>query len=251
MTARALETRDAWKTYKVGDEPPFDALSGVDVRVEAGEYVAIMGPSGSGKTTLLQLLGALDGPTRGEVLYDGVSLEGRKDKELARLRGRHVGFVFQSFNLVPRLTSLENVMLPTSFSGGRSRAQRKRAALGLLARVGLADRTLHTPAQLSGGQRQRVAIARALVNDPRVLLADEPTGNLDSKVGHEVLALFDELHAEGRTIVVVTHDATVADRADRTTHMLDGRVVHETTGAKKALEPDAALRATLPRKEVV
>ena len=243
MEHPALEARQLWKTYQVGDQPAFHAVSGVDVRIERGEYVALMGPSGSGKSTLLQLLGALDHPTRGEVLYDGASVTGLKDKAVARLRGRRVGFVFQSFNLVPRLSALENVMLPTSFVGG-ARGERRARAARLLERVGLGDRLHHTPAELSGGQRQRVALARALVNDPLVLLADEPTGNLDSRMGQEILRLFDDLHAEGRTILVVTHDASVADRADRTLHMHDGRIVGVTPGARKALDPEQALRST-------
>jgi putative ABC transport system ATP-binding protein len=224
----ALETRDVWKTYAPGKEGEHHAVAGVDLRLDEGEYVALMGPSGSGKTTLLHLLGGLDAPTRGEVLYGDQPLSGLADKALARLRGRHVGFVFQSFNLVPRLSALENVLLPTSFVGGASRGERKQRAAKLLERVGLGDRLKHTPAELSGGQRQRVAIARALVNGPRVLLADEPTGNLDQRTGREVLALFDELRAEGRTILLVTHDPQVAERADRTVHMLDGRVSHVT-----------------------
>lgn len=239
----ALEARDVWKTYQVGDQAPFHALSGVSLHVERGEYVALMGPSGSGKTTLLQLLGALDRPTAGEVLYDGAPLSHLHDKAIARIRGRTIGFVFQSFNLVPRLSSMENVMLPTSFVGG-PRAKRRARALDLLERVGLADRAHHTPAELSGGQRQRVAVARALVNDPLVLLADEPTGNLDSRTGSEILRLFDELHAEGRTILVVTHDANVADRADRILTMHDGRLVSQTPGgsALRATDADQALR---------
>jgi putative ABC transport system ATP-binding protein len=224
----ALETRDVWKTYHPGKEGEHHAVAGVDLRLEEGEYVALMGPSGSGKTTLLHLVGALDAPTKGEVLYAGQPLSGLSEKALARLRGRHVGFVFQSFNLVPRLSALENVLLPTSFVGGASRAERKARAAKLLERVGLGDRLKHTPAELSGGQRQRVAIARALVNSPRVILADEPTGNLDQRTGREVLALFDELRAEGRTILLVTHDPQVADRADRTVHVLDGRISHVT-----------------------
>jgi len=225
MAESALEARGVWKTYHTGEEAELHALQGVDVRLARGDYVALMGPSGSGKTTLLHLLGALDEPTKGEILYGGKSLAGLSAKELARIRGRHVGFVFQSFNLVPRLSALENVMLPTSFGSGKPRAERKARAEALLARVGLADRAKHTPAELSGGQKQRVAIARALVNDPAVLLADEPTGNLDSKTGQEILAIFDELRAEGRTVLVVTHDAGVAQRADRTVHMKDGHVV--------------------------
>jgi putative ABC transport system ATP-binding protein len=225
VPAPALEARDVWKTYHTGKESEIHALQGVSLRLARGDYVALMGPSGSGKTTLLHLLGALDEPTKGEVLYGERSLSGLSGHDLARLRGRHVGFVFQSFNLVPRLSALENVMLPTSFGTGKPRGERKARAEALLARVGLAERAKHTPAELSGGQKQRVAIARALVNDPAVLLADEPTGNLDSRTGGEILSLFDELRAEGRTVLVVTHDAGVAQRADRTVHMKDGHVV--------------------------
>ena len=241
----ALETRDVWKTYTL-DGHEQHAVAGVSLRVDEGEYVALMGPSGSGKSTLLHLLGALDVPTRGDVRYGSRSLLGLKDHELARLRGEHIGFVFQSFNLVPRLSALENVMLPASFAArGRSRAERRARAAELLTRVGLGERLGHTPAQLSGGQRQRVAIARSLINDPVLVLADEPTGNLDSKTGQEILALLDELHADGRTLVLVTHDPNVADRADRTLHLRDGTLVGETRGTFRAPTPEQALREAI------
>ena len=245
MERMAIEVRALWKTYFAGTEREFNALSGVDLAIERGEYVALMGPSGSGKSTLLHLLGALDAPSRGEVRYDGKPLRGLSDKALARLRGTHVGFVFQSFNLVPRLSTLENVLLPTSFVGKGTRGERRARAEALLARVGLADRIRNTPAELSGGQRQRVAIARALVNDPQVIFADEPTGNLDSKTGAEILALFDELHAEGRTIVLVTHDEATAEHADRIVRMRDGRI-HDVSRTS-TIVPEDALAATLPR----
>ena len=232
----AIEARDVWKTYQLPGQPPFHAVREATFTIEKGEYVAIVGPSGSGKSTLLHLLGALDRPTRGELWYDGESVTAAPDKRLAGLRARHVGFVFQSFNLVPRLSALDNVMLPTSFTGG-PRAQRRARAEALMERVGLADRARNTPAQLSGGQKQRVAVARALVNDPTILLADEPTGNLDSETGGEVLSLFDELSAEGRTLVLVTHDPEVAKRADRVLRVLDGRVWATPADAWR---PDAA-----------
>jgi putative ABC transport system ATP-binding protein len=218
----ALEARNVRKTYRSGNRS-FDAVAGVSLAVAPGEYAALMGPSGSGKTTLLQLLGALDAPTSGDILYGGRSVLGLTDAALARLRGESVGFVFQSFNLVPRLSALENVVLPLRFARD-GRGSRRTRALHLLDRVGLSERATHAPSELSGGERQRVAIARALVHDPRILLADEPTGNLDTRTGAEILGLFDDLHREGRTILVVTHDPNVAKRAGRVFHMLDGRL---------------------------
>jgi putative ABC transport system ATP-binding protein len=236
-TTDALETRDLWKTYAMQDGSAFHALRGVSLRIRRGEHVAIVGPSGSGKSTLLQLLGALDAPTRGDVLYDGVSCASLGGDALALLRSEKIGFVFQSFHLVPRLHALGNVLLPMSFAAARTPRERRVArARDLLARVGLRGKERSAPAALSGGQKQRVAIARALANDPEVLLADEPTGNLDQATGAEILALFDELHAEGRTLVVVTHDPAVARRAQRVVRVLDGRVGAGAKPLSAALE---------------
>lgn len=207
------------------------ALRGVNMRVDRGEYVAIMGPSGSGKSTLMNLLGCLDTPTEGSYRLAGEEVSRLTDEETAAIRNRRIGFVFQTFHLLPRYSALDNVGLPLRY-GGVPRDERRRRARIVLERVGLADRVDHRPNQLSGGQRQRVAIARALVNDPDLLLADEPTGNLDSQVGGEILALFDELHESGRTVVMVTHEPDVAARAGRLIRFVDGEIVEDRpTGA--------------------
>ncbi len=202
------------------------ALAGVSLDVREGEKLAIMGPSGSGKTTLLSILGCLDRPTRGEHLFDGRRVEGLSDDELSRLRNRSIGFVFQSFHLIPQLTVAENVETPLLYEGAPPATWRPRA-LRALERVGLAARADHRPTELSGGEAQRAAIARALVTEPRLLLADEPTGNLDSATGEEIAALLDELHARGRTVVLVTHNETLARRAQRVVRLRDGRVESE------------------------
>ena len=212
------------KTYRLG-RVDVAALRGVDVTVAAGEFVAITGPSGSGKSTLMHILGCLDTASSGSYRIDGEDVGTLKGRQLARVRNRKVGFVFQTFNLMPRLTVEENVALPLKYRGGIARGERRRRALALLERLGLADRTGHRPDELSGGQRQRVAIARALVGEPAILMADEPTGNLDSQSGAAVLATFDELNRAGHTIILVTHDPNVAARARRTIHISDGRVV--------------------------
>ena len=201
------------------------ALRGVDVEVSAGEFVAITGPSGSGKSTLMHILGCLDTATGGTYRIDGEDVSGLKGSELARVRNRKVGFVFQTFNLMPRLTVEENVALPLKYRGGLARSERKQRAMRLLDRLGLSDRVGHRPDELSGGQRQRVAIARALVGEPAILMADEPTGNLDSRSGAAVLETFDELNRAGHTIILVTHDPTVAAHARRTIQISDGVVV--------------------------
>lgn len=207
------------------------ALRGVNMRVDRGEYVAIMGPSGSGKSTLMNLLGCLDTPTEGSYRLAGEEVSRLTDEQTAAIRNRRIGFVFQTFHLLPRYSALDNVGLPLRY-GGVPRDERRRRARIVLERVGLADRVDHRPNQLSGGQRQRVAIARALVNDPDLLLADEPTGNLDSQVGGEILALFDELHESGRTVVMVTHEPDVAARAGRLIRFVDGEIVEDRpTGA--------------------
>ena len=218
-----IELRGVRKVYEVGAEQ-VHALDGVDLDVERGEYVAIMGSSGSGKSTLMNLLGCLDTPSEGTYSLNGKAVESLQDEELATIRNREIGFVFQTFNLLPRTTALHNVELPLIYRG-LPRAERRERAAEALARVGLADRARHVPNELSGGQRQRVAIARALVNRPSILLADEPTGNLDSATSSEIMALFDELHAAGNTVILVTHERDIAEHADRRVTLRDGRVL--------------------------
>ena len=217
-----IETRDLWKTYRMGGEE-IHALQGVSMQIERSEYVAIMGPSGSGKSTLMNLIGCLDTPSRGSYLLNGQQVREMEDDELARIRNEEIGFVFQTFNLLPRATALHNVELPLVYAGVPGPARRARA-LETLERVELSDRVMHKPNELSGGQRQRVAVARALVNNPSILLADEPTGNLDSKTGLEIMMLFERLHATGNTIILITHEADVAAYAHRVIHLRDGRV---------------------------
>ena len=217
-----IETRDLWKTYHMGGEE-IHALQGVSMQIERSEYVAIMGPSGSGKSTLMNLIGCLDTPSRGSYLLNGQQVREMEDDELARIRNEEIGFVFQTFNLLPRATALHNVELPLVYAGVPGPARRARA-LETLERVELSDRVMHKPNELSGGQRQRVAVARALVNNPSILLADEPTGNLDSKTGLEIMTLFERLHATGNTIILITHEADVAAYAHRVIHLRDGRV---------------------------
>jgi putative ABC transport system ATP-binding protein len=217
-----IETVDLWKTYEMGTEQ-VHALRGVSVQIERGEYVAIMGPSGSGKSTLMNLIGCLDTPSKGSYLLNGKQVSAMNDDELARIRNEEIGFVFQTFNLLPRATALHNVELPLIYAGMSAKARLDQANEALN-RVELTDRKSHRPNQLSGGQRQRVAIARALVNNPSILLADEPTGNLDSKTGVEIMGLFARLHEAGNTIVLVTHEADVAAYAHRAIHIRDGQV---------------------------
>ena len=217
-----IETRDLWKTYVMGSEE-IHALRGISIDLDRGEYVAIMGPSGSGKSTLMNLIGCLDTPSKGTYLLNGKHVGDMNDNELARIRNEEIGFVFQTFNLLPRATALHNVELPLVYAGV-SATDREARARGALERVELGDRMTHRPNELSGGQRQRVAIARALVNNPSILLADEPTGNLDSKTGAEIMSLFAKLHTAGNTIVLVTHEADVAAFAHRTIHIRDGQV---------------------------
>jgi putative ABC transport system ATP-binding protein len=224
-----IETVDLWKTYVMGTEE-IHALRGVSISIERGEYVAIMGPSGSGKSTLMNLIGCLDTPTRGSYLLNGKQVSQMNDNELARIRNEEIGFVFQTFNLLPRSTALHNVELPLIYAGVPA-ADRDVRARETLERVELGTRMTHKPNELSGGQRQRVAIARALVNNPSILLADEPTGNLDSKTGHEIMGLFERLHQAGNTIVLVTHEADVAAFAYRTIHIRDGQVENDVRRA--------------------
>ncbi len=220
-----IETVDLWKTYTMAAEE-IHALRGVSIEIERGEYVAIMGPSGSGKSTLMNLIGCLDTPSRGSYLLNGKQVSQMNDNELAQIRNKEIGFVFQTFNLLPRATALRNVELPLVYAGVASRDREERARLAL-EKVELGTRMTHKPNELSGGQRQRVAIARALVNDPSILLADEPTGNLDSKTGQEIMALFDRLHQAGNTIVLVTHEPDVAVFAHRTIQIRDGAVEND------------------------
>jgi len=217
-----IRTYDLWKTYIMGDQE-IHAVSGVDITIKRGEYVAIMGPSGSGKSTLMNLIGCLDTPTRGQYYINGRLVSEMTDDELARIRNKEIGFVFQTFNLLPRATSLHNVELPLIYSGTPSdkRIERAKAALR---NVDLEARMMHKPNELSGGQRQRVAVARALVNDPSILLADEPTGNLDSVTGNDIMALFARLHEQGNTIVLVTHEHDIAVHAHRVIYIRDGKV---------------------------
>lgn len=222
MTAAVIEGRGVVKTYRMGDSL-VEALRGVDLTVYQGEYVAIMGPSGSGKSTLMHIIGCLDRPTGGVLRIEGVDTRSLRDNALAQLRNRAIGFVFQDFNLLPRLTIEENVEIPLVYAGIPAR-RRKQLAREMLEKVGLAERLGHKPTELSGGQRQRVAIARALVNNPAIILADEPTGNLDSKTGAEIRAIFTELNQAGNTIVLVTHEREVALDAQRIIHLRDGLV---------------------------
>jgi putative ABC transport system ATP-binding protein len=217
-----IRLRSVTRTYPMG-KVEVHALRGIDLDIEANEYVAIMGPSGSGKSTLMNILGCLDSPTSGEFHLEGRDVSGLSDAQLSRLRGDFVGFVFQTFNLLPRTTALHNVAMPLIYAGVRSR-RRKQLAREALERVGLGDRMHHRPNEMSGGQRQRVAIARALVTGPSLILADEPTGNLDSDTGREIMQVLDALHDAGNTILLVTHETYIAEHASRKVHLRDGRI---------------------------
>jgi putative ABC transport system ATP-binding protein len=222
-----ISTEDLWKTYDMGSEQ-VHALRGINLRIQRNEYVAIMGPSGSGKSTLMNLIGCLDSPSKGQYWLNQQLVSDLDDDELARIRNKEIGFVFQTFNLLARATSLHNVELPLIYAGipAEERAER---AKGALTSVGMESRMSHKPNELSGGQRQRVAIARALVNKPAIILADEPTGNLDSQTGNEIMALFDRLHSEGNTIVLVTHEHDIAEYAHRIVSIRDGVVEKDET----------------------
>ena len=220
-----IQTVDLWKTYEMGAEE-LHALRGVSLEIRKGEYVAIMGPSGSGKSTLMNLIGCLDTPTKGSYWLAGRLVSQLNDDELAHIRNKEIGFVFQTFNLLPRATALHNVELPLIYNGTPSKERLERARQ-VLAQVDLSERMMHKPNELSGGQRQRVAIARALVNHPSILLADEPTGNLDSATGDEIMGLFANLHEKGNTIIVVTHEPDIALHAHRVIRLRDGKIEHD------------------------
>ncbi len=238
--AALIEVRGLQKQYQMGSEI-VRALRGVDLVIGRNEYVAIMGPSGSGKSTFMNLIGCLDTPTGGEYVLNGQKVAGMKDDDLARIRNREIGFVFQTFNLLPRSTAVENVELPLVYAGV-GKAERRQRATEALRAVELADRLDHRPNELSGGQRQRVAIARALVTRPSIILADEPTGNLDSRTSEEIMALFQRLHAEGQTIIMVTHEPDIAAHADRVVMLKDGVIASDRQQARVhvgALAPSA------------
>src|SRR5271170_2184742 len=233
-----IVVEDLWKTYTMGVDQVVNALCGITMSIRHNEYVAIMGPSGSGKSTLMNLIGCLDTPTKGKYWLNGHLVSELNDDELARIRNREIGFVFQTFNLLARATALHNVELPLIYNGTPA-AQRLERAQAALRAVNLDGRMHHKPNELSGGQRQRVAIARALINRPSIILADEPTGNLDSKTGDEIMALFDDLHSKGNTIVLVTHEPDIAEFAHRIVHIRDGRIFSDEPSARVRLPGQA------------
>jgi putative ABC transport system ATP-binding protein len=219
-----IDVQEVSRVYEISEEVAVRALDRVSLRIERGEFVAIMGSSGSGKTTLMNILGCLDAPTAGRYLLDGVDVRGIAEDDLSDVRNRKIGFVFQTYNLVPRTTAAANVELPLAYAG-LPRAERRRRAVAALEAVGMGPRLEHQPSELSGGQQQRVAVARAIVTNPSLILADEPTGNLDTRSGEEVLEIFDRLNAQGRTVVLITHEAAVAARAGRVVRLGDGRIL--------------------------
>ena len=229
--ADMIVVEDLWKTYDMGSEQQVQALQGISLRICRNEYVAIMGPSGSGKSTLMNLIGCLDTPSKGKYWLNDHLVSELNDDELARIRNKEIGFVFQTFNLLARASALHNVELPLIYNGTPA-DERDTRAKAALAAVGLEARMNHKPNELSGGQRQRVAVARALVNNPSIILADEPTGNLDSKTGDEIMALFDDLHRKGNTIVLVTHEPDIAEYAHRVVHIRDGKIFSDQPSAR-------------------
>ncbi|MBV9072233.1 MAG: ABC transporter ATP-binding protein [Acidobacteria bacterium] len=232
-TSTVIKVDDLWKTYDMGSEQQVHALRGVNLEIRRNEYVAIMGPSGSGKSTLMNLIGCLDSPTKGQYWLNGHLVSELDDDELARIRNKEIGFVFQTFNLLARATALHNVELPLIYNGTPSE-ERIRRAKEALRKVDLEPRMMHKPNELSGGQRQRVAIARALVNSPSIILADEPTGNLDSQTGNEIMALMDDLHAQGNTIVLVTHEHDISEYAHRVIYIRDGIIADDRLTGRRA-----------------
>jgi len=231
MKNEVIVLENVWKTYQM-DSVKVDAVRGISFSIGVGEFVSIMGPSGSGKSTLMDLMGCLDNPTHGKILLKGKDISKMSEETLAQMRGKEIGFVFQTFNLIPTLTALENVMLPTLFQPeNKGKENEAKKILGI---VGLGERLNHLPSQLSGGERQRVAVARALINDPSIILADEPTGNLDSETGKEIMDLFEKLHSkEKKTVIVVTHDPYVAGHAHRKIQIIDGQIAHDHKLAKR------------------
>jgi len=227
-----IDLKTIVKTYDMGGAEEVHALRGVSLSLGRNEYVAIMGPSGSGKSTLMNIIGCLDTPTSGQYLFNGINVSEMDDNDLAKIRNKEIGFVFQTFNLLPRSDALHNVELPLVYAGIPS-GERKQRALETLANVQLGDRAHHKPNELSGGQRQRVAVARALVTRPSIILADEPTGNLDSKTGEEIMMLFEDLHRQGNTIILVTHEAEIAEHAHRTIRLRDGKIESDERATKR------------------
>jgi putative ABC transport system ATP-binding protein len=234
-----IDLKNIVKTYDMGGAEEVHALQSVSVSIAKNEYVAIMGPSGSGKSTLMNIIGCLDTPTSGLYEFNGLNVSEMNDNELAKIRNKEIGFVFQTFNLLPRSDSLHNVELPLIYAGLPS-AERRNRALETLASVGLGDRSHHKPNELSGGQRQRVAVARALVTRPSIILADEPTGNLDTKTGEEIMMLFEDLHRRGNTIILVTHEADIAAHAHRVVRLRDGKIESDERVAQRKVYPVAA-----------